>query len=114
MNKQDTYDIQLNSPMGWIKVIATLTETSETEFDGSVKLLGLTVPMTNCHKSGAVYSFSAAPKLPFGVLDVQITANVDNNGNVTGVATAPRHRPMEVKGQRRSDTCPKLLFYTII
>lgn len=104
MNKQDIYDIQLNSPMGWIKIIAAVTEMLETEFEGSVKLLGLTVPMANCRKDGAVYSFSASPKLPFGVLDVQITAKVGEDGSVTGAATAPRHRPMEVMGPRRGDT----------
>lgn len=94
------YDIQLKSPMGWIKVKADIVVDSETEFHGEVKLLGLTVPMVDCSKTNATYQFKASPKLPFGVLEVTISADVHADGSVTGVANAPRHKPMEIKGQR--------------
>ena len=96
----EKYDIQLKSPMGWISVKAALVMDSETEFHGEVRLLGLTVPMENCARTGAHYQFKASPKLPFGVLEVTISADVHADGSVTGVADAPRHRPMEIKGQR--------------
>ena len=96
----EKYDIQLKSPMGWIKVKADLVMDSETEFHGEVKLLGLTVPMVDCSKTNATYQFKASPKLPFGVLEVTITAEVHADGSVTGIANAPRHKPMEIKGQR--------------
>lgn len=41
-------DVQIKSPMGWVKVGATLTLTSETDFSGSAKLLGFTVALTDC------------------------------------------------------------------
>ena len=41
-------DVQIRSPMGWVKVEATLTLTSETDFSGSAKLLGFTVALTDC------------------------------------------------------------------
>ena len=94
----ERYDIQLKSPMGWIKIYAELTVTSETAFRGEAKLLGQTVPLTDCVKNGRSYTFKAAPKLPFGVLEVDISADVHDDGSVTGVATAPRHRPMEIRG----------------
>ena len=96
----EQYDIQLKSPMGWIKVKADLVMCSETEFHGEVKLLGLTVPMADCSKNVSTYQFKVSPKLPFGILDVSISADVHADGSVTGVANAPRHKPMEIKGQR--------------
>ena len=93
------FDVQIKSPMGWIKIIALLTLGSETEFHGSAKLMGMEVPLTNCARDGQHFSFEAAPKLPFGVLNVQIEADVDSSGNVTGIANAPRHKPMEIKGE---------------
>lgn len=94
------YDIQLKSPMGWIKVKADIVVDSETEFHGKVKLMGIAVPMTDCSKNAAVYQFKVSPKLPFGVLEVAITAEVHDDGSVTGIANASRHKPMEIKGQR--------------
>ena len=96
----EQYDIQLKSPMGWIKVKADLVTDSETSFHGEVRLLGLTVPMEDCTRNGAHYRFKASPKLPFGVLEVTISVDVQPDGSVTGVADAPRHRPMAIKGQR--------------
>lgn len=46
-------DVQIKSPMGWVKVGATLTLTSETDFSGSAKLLGFTVALTDCSRSGS-------------------------------------------------------------
>ncbi len=96
---REQYDIQLKSPMGWIKVKADLVIDSETEFHGEVKLMGLTVPTTDCSKDAAIYRFRVSPKLPFGVLEVTISAEVHADGSVTGIANAPRHKPMEIKGQ---------------
>ena len=93
------FDVQIKSPMGWIKIIALLTLDSETEFHGSAKLMGMEVALTNCVRNGRHFSFEAAPKLPFGVVNVQIEADVDDSGTVTGIANAPRHRPMEIKGE---------------
>ena len=55
--------------------------------------------LTECEKSGSHFHFTASPKLPFGVLRVEINADVAEDGTVTGIANAPRHRPMEIKGQ---------------
>ena len=96
----EQYDIQLKSPMGWITVKAGLVMDSETDFHGEVRLLGLTAPMTDCVKDGAHYQFKASPRLPFGVLEVAIAADVHEDGSVTGIADAPRHKPMEIKGRR--------------
>lgn len=93
------FNVQIKSPMGWVKIIAQLTIDSDTEFHGSAKLLGMEVALTNCARNDRHFSFEAAPKLPFGVLNVQIEADVDDTGAVTGVADAPRHRPMEIKGE---------------
>lgn len=54
-------DVQIKSPMGWVKVEATLTLTSETDFSGSAKLLGFTVALTDCSRSGSHFRFAAAP-----------------------------------------------------
>lgn len=53
-------DVQIRSPMGWVKVEATLTLTSETDFSGSAKLLGFTVALTDCSRSGSHFRFAAA------------------------------------------------------
>ena len=93
------YDIQIHSPMGWIKAIATLT-TEGGALSGEAKLLGQTVALSDCAQEGEHYHFTAAPKLPFGVLAVTIDADIAADGTVTGVANAPHHRPMELKGER--------------
>ena len=93
------FEVQIKSPMGWIKVQGTVTLQSETELSGQAKLLGFTVPLTDCMKEGSHLTFVASPKLPFGVLRVEITADVSDDGTVTGIANAPRHKPMEIKGQ---------------
>ncbi len=93
------FEVQIKSPMGWIKVQGSLKMESETTFFGQAKLLGFTVPLTDCTRSGAQFSFAASPKLPFGVLRVEITVDVSDDGTVTGIANAPRHKPMEIKGQ---------------
>lgn len=97
----NTYPIeaQIKSPMGWIKVMVSLTLLSDTAFSGQAKLMGFTVDLTECEKSGSHFHFTASPKLPFGVLRVEIDADVAADGAVTGIANAPRHRPMEIKGQ---------------
>lgn len=92
-------EVELKSPMGWIKVQALLKITSETEFSGNAKLMGFTVELTDCVRSGSHFNFVASPKLPFGVLRVEIEADIAEDGTVTGVANAPRHKPMEIKGQ---------------
>lgn len=53
-------DVQIKSPMGWVKVGATLTLTSETDFSGSAKLLGFTVALTDCSRSCSHFRFAAA------------------------------------------------------
>ena len=93
------FEVQIKSPMGWIKVQGTLTLQSETEFSAQARLLGFTVPLTDCTRSGSHFTFAASPKLPFGVLRVEITAEVSEDGAVVGTANAPRHKPMEIKGQ---------------
>ena len=90
-------EAQIKSPMGWVKVQVSLTLLSDTAFSGRAKLMGFTVDLTECEKSGSHFHFTA--KLPFGVLRVEINADVAEDGTVTGIANAPRHRPMEIKGQ---------------
>lgn len=94
------YELQLKSPMGWIKVKATLTFESADSFCGEAKLMGITAVLTDCRKSGASYRFKASPKLPFGVLDVTIDADIHEDGSVSGTANAPLHKSMEIKGKR--------------
>ena len=91
------YELQIHSPMGWIKAYADLT-INGSELSGSAKLLGQTVELTNCTCEGSHYHFTAAPQLPFGVLEVTIDADIAADGTVTGTANAPHHRPMEIKG----------------
>ena len=61
-------DVQIKSPMGWVK----------------------RQPVPLC---------CSTPKLPFGVLQLSIEVDIDGSGAVTGIANAPRHRPMPIKGQ---------------
>ena len=91
-------DVQIKSPMGWIRVEAQVDVQSEAAFQGTAKLLGFTVPLTDCARTGDHVAFAASPKLPFGVLRVEIEADIAEDGSVTGIANAPRHRPMEIKG----------------
>lgn len=97
----EQYEIQIHSPMGWIKALADLNVSGES-LSGSAKLLGQTVELTSCTHEGGHYHFVAAPKLPFGVLEVSIDAEITADGAVSGVANAPHHRPMEIKGQKIS------------
>lgn len=92
-------DIQIKSPMGWVKTEVSLHIDSETAVSGRAKLLGFTVDLTDATRDGDHVHAAAAPKLPFGVLCVEINGDVAEDGTVTGIANAPHHRPMEIKGQ---------------
>lgn len=95
----DPFEVRVQSPMGWVKVQVFLTLKSETAFSGYAKLMGFMVELTDCVKAGSHFSFAACPKLPFGVLRVEIEADVAEDGVITGVANAPRHKPMTIQGQ---------------
>ena len=101
LNTGNAYDfeVEIKSPMGWVKVLASVAVTSETGFSGSARLLGFTVELTDCVRQGDHVRFAASPKLPFGVLRVELEADVAADGSVTGIANAPRHRPMELRGR---------------
>ena len=92
-------EVQIKSPMGWISAQGSITILSETAFSGSVKLMGFTAELTDCARDGAHLCFTASPKLPFGVLRVEIEADVADDGTVTGIVNAPRHKPMEIRGR---------------
>ena len=94
-----TFEVQIKSPMGWVKVDATIHILSEAAFTGQAKLLGFSTELTDCVLEGSHVRFAASPKLPFGVLRVEIEADISEDGAVSGVANAPRHKPMEIKGQ---------------
>ncbi len=96
----EQYTIRLHSPMGWIQIKASLWMDSDTEFHGEARLMGITVPLQDCTRNGSTYHFKASPKLPFGVLEVSIAAEIHADGSVSGIANAPRHKPMEIQGQR--------------
>ena len=101
---EGNYEIeaQIKSPMGWIKLLASLTFESEDVFTGHAKLLGITVELTDCKREGDRYYFAAAPTLPFGVLNVLIEATFNEDGSISGIANAPKHKPMQIKGQVRN------------
>ena len=96
-----TYDFEreILSPMGWVKILAAITVTGDTAFSGTARLLGFTVELTFGGRGADPVRFAAAPKLPFGVLRVVVAADVAEDGAVTGVANAPRHRPMTLRGR---------------
>ena len=99
-----TFEVQIKSPMGWVKVNASFHILSETAFTGQAKLLGFTVELADCVLNGAHVRCAASPKLPFGVLRVEIEADIHEDGSVSGIANAPRHKPMEIKGQLVSNS----------
>lgn len=96
-----TYDFEgeILSPMGWVKILANVAVTGDTSFTGTARLLGFTVELTDCVRDGDHVRFAASPKLPFGVLRVELEADVAQDGAVTGVANTPRHRPMTLRGR---------------
>ena len=94
-----TFDVQIKSPMGWVKVDATIHILSEAAITGLAKLLGFTTELTVCVLDGSLVRFAASPRLPFGVLRVEIEADIAGDDSVSGIANAPRHKPMEIKGQ---------------
>lgn len=63
-------------------------------------LYGSDTPYTDISACvGQAEALEETPKLPFGVLRVEIAADVAEDGAVTGVANAPRHRPMTLRGR---------------
>ena len=50
----------------------------------------------NC---GNNYGFNVQIKSPMGWVKIIAQLTIDDTGAVTGVADAPRHRPMEIKGE---------------
>lgn len=98
VNKIKKFEAKIKSPMGPIKVHVELTMYTETEFGGTAKLMGLTIPYENGKVNGSSYQFGIQVKLPFGVLPVEVDANLAADGTVTGLAHAPNHKPMKIEG----------------
>jgi hypothetical protein len=99
-NCGDVYkiDMEIKSPMGWVKLKGGLTIDEGTDFHGCVKLMGIEAEMKNCVRNGSDFKAQASPKLPFGILEVSIEVAVAEDGTVSGTAYAPRHKPMELRG----------------
>ena len=68
LNTGNTYDfeVEILSPMGWVKVLANVAVTGETSFTGSARLLGFTVELTDCVRDGDHVRFAASPGCPSG------------------------------------------------
>lgn len=47
---------------------------------------------------GTHYAFPIQVKLPFGQLQVEITADRVSDGSIRGTATAPHRKPMRLVG----------------
>ena len=94
------YHVQFKSPMGWIKIIAVLEMEDETHFHGQAKLMGFSNAFSGGVRDKDHISFDICVKLPFGMLDVHIEADVAEDGSVSGVGIVPRRKPIEIKGER--------------
>lgn len=104
-----TFEVQIKSPMGWVKVDASIHILSETAFTGQAKLLGFTVALTDCVLDGSHVRFAASPKLPFGALRVEIEADVHEDDAVSGIANAPQHKPMEIRGHLTGSAAAQII-----
>lgn len=98
VSKAKKFEATIKSPMGPILVYVELEVYSETEFSGTAKLMGSTIPCENGKVNGSSYQFGVQVKLPFGVLPVEIDANLADDGTLTGFANAPKHKPMKIEG----------------
>lgn len=92
-------EVQIKSPMGWIKVLTELIlEEDQQHFHGTAHLMGSDSDYTNGTINGNHYTFDISVKLPFGKLDAHIEAIVEPDGTITGSAIVPRRKPMTIKG----------------
>lgn len=92
-------DVQIKSPMGWIKVLVDVAMEEDNEhFHGTARLMGYSNDYTGGTTNGHDYVFDISVKLPFGKLDVHIDAAIEADGMITGSAIVPRRKPMEIKG----------------
>lgn len=98
----DYYSIQLKSPVGSITIPAIIVYDDSTAFHGKAKVMGRVVAFHDGHRNGTQHIFDIRVALPFGALNVHLNATVDNQGSVSGIATAPNRKPMLLTGKRTS------------
>ena len=91
-------DAQIKSPIGWAKVEVNVACQEDMSLTGDLRIMGIRAEITEGKADGNTITFSAHPKLPFGVLDVTGKAEIAEDGSVKGTADAPHHKPMEIKG----------------
>lgn len=94
-------DAQIKAPIGWVKVDVSATCQDDMSLTGELRIMGIKAEITEGKADGNCATFSAHPKLPFGVLNVTGKVEIDEDGSVKGIADAPHHKPMEIKGNLR-------------
>lgn len=91
-------DAKIKSPIGWAKVDVNVNCQDDMRLRGDLRIMGIKAEIKEGIAEGNKATFSAHPKLPFGVLDVTGTVEIAEDGSVKGTADAPHHKPMEIKG----------------
>lgn len=91
-------DAQIKAPIGWVKVDVSATCQDDMSLTGDLRIMGIKAKITEGKATRNTVTFSAHPKLPFGILDVTGTIEIAEDGSVRGTADAPHHKPMEIKG----------------
>lgn len=96
-------EVIIKSPMGPIKVLADIALDTPGTCRGQAKLMGFSNEfaggVVSQSETGDHVAFDISVKLPFGVLDVHLDADVAPDGAITGKALVPRRRPMTVTGR---------------
>ena len=97
--KKYKVNAQIKSPIGWAKVDVNVSCQDDMSLTGNLRIMGIKAEITEGKADDNKVSFSAHPKLPFGVLDVAGMVEIAEDGSVKGSADAPHHKPMEIKGE---------------
>lgn len=96
----DYYSVRLASPVGTITIPVLVAYDDATTFHGKAKVMGIVAPFRDGERNGRRHTFDLRVRLPFGPLNVHLDADIDDQGRVTGRATAPNRRPMPLAGRR--------------
>lgn len=93
-----TVTVTIQSPMGPIKVIASILWQDATHFSGDARLIGFSNHYEGGVRTDDRFAFDIAVKVPFGTLNIHVDATITPDGCVVGEATMPHRKPMHISG----------------
>ena len=98
LSKDFTVTVSIQTPMGPVKVLASILWQDPSHFSGEARLMGFSNHYEGGVRTDDHFAFDIAVKVPFGTLNIHVDAVIDPEGGIIGEATMPHRKPMHISG----------------